>query len=143
MIDTDLIETLIGYIQKHQSVSEAQLISLTVANSAHTTETATEWFEAFYKGLHQSLIIDTPDFAGVVAKVVSYEGLPVVELCKVMEKYLQENPLQYVLQNRKIKILAAIARTKALPNTIMVRNDAKFNELDMLESELTEVEVGV
>jgi len=135
MIDKNLIEALYNYTKTHPDVTESEMLAYTVANSDHTHETAAQWFNAFYVGLFESMILDEPSFAGLVNKMTNIEALSSAVIIRVMEDYLNRNPLPYQIQQRLMISMSERAEVEQEPD--MVENELKTMRLAELDSKIS------
>lgn len=137
MIDINLVGQLFELIKSTPEITEAQMIEATVNASEHTTETATGWFNAFYIGLHEAMILDCATFDCMKDKIVNTEDLSLEVIISTMEIYLANNPLQYQIEARRKEIEDDITALEQEPD--MIRNEEKFMQIDILEQQLNEL----
>lgn len=136
MIDKQLVTTLFNYLKANPEMTESAIISFTADNSDHTVETATQWFNAFYIGLSEALILDEATFEKMKNKIIILNELSVDQIIEVMEKYLIENPLQYQKDIEIATLEEELILVEDEPNTIEMPNDEKMMKIDEINNRL-------
>lgn len=140
MINKELVTGLFGYLKANPDTTETEMINVIVSQSDHTTETASQWMQAFEDGLFEAMVLGGNDFVSLRDRVVR-NNLNLDKILEIMTVYLQEHKLPYQLEQEIAEAQAKLDKvTKDTPDqetldhwnmTIVEPVEQELNELTM------------
>ena len=138
MIDKKLVTNLFNFIKANQGIDFDSFIAVIVSQTEHTTETATEWVNAFITAMFIPKIIDEETFDAMKNKVSVLDENSVDMIIDITEKYLKKNPLHYKLREE----LSELQKQKEVVETEpdVIENTSKTFELQMINDRIEEIQ---